>query len=118
MKAFKLFTLHASVAAVILSGSSCITAPVCLTPSTTHIQEKTALQKLGQTDGSSSAWSVLGLWMIGRPDIAGAIDEAVRKKDADALVGVRCYETYRWYLFFSTTTVRVEGEAVKFSLGK
>ncbi|MBN1533147.1 MAG: hypothetical protein JXA20_10830 [Spirochaetes bacterium] len=118
MKLFKSFAVGAAVTVVILSGSSCITSPVCLTSSTTHIQERTTLQSLGQTDGSSRAWSIMGLWMIGRPDIASAIDEAVRKKDADALVGVRCYETYRWYLFFSTTTVRVEGEAVKYSRSK
>ena len=115
---FKIFTVYLAVSAVILSGASCITAPVCLTSSTTPIQEKAVMQNLGKTEGTSSTWSVLGLWMIGRPDIGAAIDEAVQKKDGDALINVRCYETFRWYLLFSTTTVRVEGEAVKFQQKK
>ena len=90
------------IAALALSVSaiSCITAPVCVTASTTPVYGKMNVEKLGKTEGSSSAWSILGLWMMGRPDIGKAIDEAVRAKNASALIDVRCYETWRWFLLF------------------
>ncbi len=101
-----------------VASFSCITAPVCITASTTPIYGKMNVEKLGKTSGSSRAWSILGLWMIGRPDIGKAIDEALRAKNATALTDVRCYETWKWFLFFSTTTVYVEGEAVRVSEGR
>ena len=102
------------LAVVISLGSfSCSTAPVCVTSSSAPIYGKMAAQNLGKTEGSSSTWSFLGLWMVGRPDIGAALDEAVRRKGGDALVNVRCYETWRWFVLFSTTTVYVEGEAVR-----
>lgn len=97
---------------------SCITSPVCVTASTTPVYGKMNVEKLGKTSGSSRTWSILGLWMVGRPDIGMAIDEALRAKNATALTDVRCYETWCWFLIFSTTTVYVEGEAVRISEGR
>ncbi len=55
----------------------------------------------GKPTVPAATWSFLGLWMIGRPDIGEAIDEALRKRQGTALVNVRCYETYRWFVLFS-----------------
>ncbi len=109
----KKFCICVAVLLVCAMATSCITAPVCVTASTTPVYGKMQVEKLGKTSGSSSAWSILGLWMIGRPDIGMAIDEAMRAKNATALTDVRCYETWRWFILFSTTTVYVEGEAVR-----
>jgi hypothetical protein len=95
---------------LLLAATRCITTPICVTSSTVPIPYKTTVQRLGKAQGSNTAWSVLGLWMVGRPDLEAAIDEAVRSRGGDALVNVKCYE--RWGFLF--TTVQVEGEAVKF----
>ena len=69
---------------------------------------------MGKVEGESNwAFSVFGLWMIGRPDIQTAIDKALAKKNADALINIKCYETYKYFLFGSITTVTVEGDAIK-----
>ena len=82
MKTTLRMSLLLLAAAVVLGGISCSTAPVCVTSSSTPIYGKMAAQNLGRTEGSSSAWSFLGLWMVGRPDMGAALDEALRQKAA------------------------------------
>ena len=98
---------------VFLFVSACITTPVSLTSSNTPLEGKRVVQNQGKVYGSDTAWSFLGLWMIGRPDIEEALQEALRVKGGDALTDVRCYETYRWFLIFSTTTVGVGRPALR-----
>lgn len=98
--------------AALLTG--CSTSPVCVTSSVTPMYGKTVSENLGKIEGSDTAYSFLGLFMFGRPDLDLAIKEAVEQKKADTLINVRCYETSRYFLLFGTTTVTVEGEAVKF----
>ena len=92
---------------------SCSTTPVCIAPSTTHIPRGATIENLGHVTGSSSTWSLFGLWMWGRPDLSEAIDLARESKNGDAIINVTCYETEKYYLFMSITTVWVEGYAVK-----
>lgn len=94
--------------------ASCITAPVCITSSTTPIINKTITENLGRVSGQHRTWALLGAWMFKRPDMDVAIQNALSEKGGDALINVRCYQTVNWYLFFSITTVTVEGDAVKF----
>ena len=70
-------------------------------------------ENLGKTDGKDSAYSILGLYMIGRPDLDLALKRAMEKKSGDTLINVSCYETYSWFILFSRTTVLIEGDAVK-----
>lgn len=100
-------------AALILNG--CVTSPVCVTSSLTPLQGKTVTENLGPCTGSDTAWSILGIYMIGRPDINLAILEALDSKKGDTMINVRCYETYGYFVLFGTTTVTVEGDAVKFA---
>lgn len=95
--------------------SACSTTPVCVTSSLTPLQGKTVAENLGACKGSDTAWSILGIYMIGRPDINFAIKEALDSKKGDTMINVRCYETYGYFLFFSRSTVTVEGDAIKFS---
>ena len=46
-------------------------------------------------------------------DIRNAIENALKKKKADALINVRWYEKKYHFILFSHSTVLVEGEAVK-----
>jgi len=105
-------------ALLLAAGLSCVTTEVARQASTIPIAPSMEVRDLGPTRGSSTAWSFLGLWMWGRPETGAAMDEAVREKGGDALVDVRCYQTWRWFVLFTTTTVYVEGKAVKLSEGR
>jgi len=102
--------------AAVLVLSACSTSPICVTSSVTPMQGKVIRENLGKTRGSDTAVSILGLYMIGRPDLDLAIKDALALKGGDTLINVSCYETFGWFLLFSTTTVNVEGEAVKFTV--
>ena len=106
--------IYTALLAAVIFFNACSTAPICVTPSVTPMQGKFTAENLGKTEGSDTAVSVLGLFMIGRPDLDLAIKNAIMKKGGDTLINVSCYETWGYFLFVSTTTVTVEGEAVKF----
>jgi hypothetical protein len=98
---------------------SCITTtPVCLTSSNTPLHNKKIAENLGKVEGTSDLFSngslILGLWMIGKPDIQQAIDKALAKKDGHALINVKCYQNFYWFLLWGFSTVTVEGEVVRF----
>jgi hypothetical protein len=100
---------------MVLLLSACITTPVSVTSSTTPVHDKKVAVNYGPVQGSHRAWSVFGLWMIGRPDIDKAIQNAIQQKGGDALINVTCYEKTAWFFFVSMHTVVVEGEAVSFN---
>ncbi len=106
----KIIILAAIIAVVF---SSCSTTPVCVTSSLSPLSGKVITENLGKCQGSDTAWSFLGLFMIGRPDIDMAIKDALSQKGGDTLINVRCYEVYRYYFLFGLNTVVVEGEAVR-----
>ncbi len=110
----KKITFYAALAAVLFLNA-CSTSPICVTSSVTPLQGKIMAENLGKTDGEDTAYSILGLFMIGRPDLDLAIKNAVNKKSADTLINVNCYETWGWFLLFTSTTVKVEGDAIKFT---
>ena len=92
---------------------SCAT-PVCITSSNTPLNDKKITENLGKVEGeSNSCFAILGLWMLGKPDIQTAIDDALNKKKADALINIKCYETTYYFIVGSITKVIVEGEAIK-----
>ena len=103
-----------TIAAATLIFGSCSTSPISYTSSVTPMEGKRVVEYLGKTEGNDSAYSILGIYMIGRPDLDAALKSAIEKKGADTLLNVSCYETYSWFILFSKTTVSVEGEAVKF----
>ncbi len=102
------------LAVLTITITGCSTSPVCVTSSVTPVNGKTVAENLGKCSGSDTAYSFLGLFMFGRPDLDIAIKEALVEKKGDTLINVRCYETTRYFLLFGTNTVIVEGEAVKF----
>lgn len=102
---------------LIMQLSACITTPVTVTSSNTPVHDKKIISNQGPVRGSHSAWSVFSLWMVGRPDIDLAIQDALKKKGGDALINISCYEKTGWFFFVSKHTVVVEGEAVTFEKG-
>jgi hypothetical protein len=103
--------------AAVLLQNACITSPVALTSSTTPVHDKKIIMNYGPVQGSHRVWSVFGLWMVGRPDIDLAIQDALKQKGGDALINVSCYEKTAWFFFVSMHKVVVEGEAVSFDKG-
>lgn len=96
---------------------ACLTSPVTLTSSTTPVHDKKIIMNYGPVQGSHRVWSVFGLWMVGRPDIDKAIQDALKIKGGDALINVSCYQKTSWFFFVSMHKVVVEGEAVSFDKG-
>ncbi len=113
MKQKTFFIILAIATSLVITA--CSTSPVCVTSTLTPLQGKTVTENLGQCSGSDSAYSILGIYMIGRPDINIAIQKALDSKKGDTLINVRCYETYVYFLFASKTIVTVEGDAIKFA---
>lgn len=109
----KQIIISSAIITVILITVSCITTPVCVTSSITPLQGKIITENLGKTEGSHDAIAILGLFMVGKPELDLAIKQAVQAKGGDTLINVRCYETWSWFILFSSTTVTVQGEAVK-----
>lgn len=97
-----------------IMNNACITTPIGVTSSSTPVHDKKIVMNFGPVRGSDRVWSVFGLWMIGRPDIDRAIQDALKQKGGDALINVTCYEKTSWFFFVSSHTVMVEGEAVSF----
>jgi len=98
---------------IILASAGCTTSPVCITSSVTPMEGKVVEENLGRCHGSDTAYSFLGLFMFGKPDLDAAIKDALKEKKGDTLINVRCYETTGYFIIFSATTVTVEGEAVR-----
>lgn len=92
---------------------ACVT-PMGMTSSSTPLEGKKVASNLGKAEGRDSAWSVLGLWSIGRPDIDKAIEEAVKSKNGDAIINVRWYEKTYYFVFASYTELIVYGDVIKF----
>ncbi len=98
----------------IASFATCATTPVSITSSNTPLNGKRISENLGKVEGEGNlSVAIFGLWSIQRPDIQSAIDDALYKKKADALINIKCYESWQYYFFISFTRVIVEGEAVK-----
>ena len=75
----KYLLISAAVAGTLILQLSCITTPVTVTSSTTPMHDKKVSSNYGRVQGAHRAWSVFGLWMVGRPDIDIAIQEALKK---------------------------------------
>jgi hypothetical protein len=105
--------IAAIVSSAFIFTAACSTTPVCVTSSLTPLEGKKITENLGEFEGRDSAISVLSLFMIGRPDTQAAINEALNVSGGDTLVNVRCYLIRHCYVLFATTTVMVQGNAVK-----
>ena len=103
------------IALAALSG--CIT-PGGITASNVPIQEK-KYEVIGPSDGKSNySWALFGVWSFGKPDIAVAVQNAVNKKQGDAMINVQWYQQTYYFVFFSLHRVYVIGDVIKFTDGK
>ena len=105
----KQLTILISIALVAAFLSSCITTPVTVTSSTTLMQDKKITMNYGPVQGTNRTWSLFGLWMIGRPDIDKAIQDALKKKGGDALINRDMLRKDRLVLFLFLSLGRDRG---------
>jgi hypothetical protein len=110
----KKFAAFAAAAAAFILVN-CSTTPISMAPSNTPLSGVHVKENLGKTSGDDYAVSVLGLFMIGHPDIDIALKSALDAKKGDALINVRCYESNYYFVLIGVTKVRIEGEAVTFA---
>ena len=103
----------------LLSLVSCMTTTVSSLETFTPLEGKIITERLGETEGKDSVYSIFLLQnllfynMFGKMDMQKAIREAIDKKNADTLVDVHCYTKTYYFLFFSKTNFIVKGNAVK-----
>ncbi len=113
----KSFRATATLLLTILLLAGCIT-PMGMSPSNVPLHNKAITENLGKTEGSHTQWILFGLPIplhisLNKPDVDMAIAEALAAKKGDALINVRWYTKYYHFLLFSTSTLVIEGEAVK-----
>ena len=115
MKQNNLFKIILSMLIIaVLSSFSCITTPVGIAESNIPLNNK-PVSELGESKGNSSlTFSILGLWMIDKPDIKEAVTEAIDSKSGHAITNVRIYNNYIWFVLFGINYVTVEGDVIKF----
>jgi len=123
MRHYKISILFILAAALL---TACV-SPMGMTQSTTPLEGRT-YETLGKGSGSSSAFSVLGLWQVNRTDIDEAIREAIRqekkgalvkeaaqKKKGDALINVTWQERTFWFILIGWHRLEVKGEVIRFT---
>jgi hypothetical protein len=93
----------------------CATTPGGIAPSTTPLEGR-KYTVLGPTQGVDSRICLLGILPIsGRNSLKGAIEKAVRRKNADALIEVTADAYNQYWILFSKNATHVEGIAIRFT---
>jgi len=95
-------------------AAGCAHLPGGIAPSTTPIDGR-AYDVLGDVKGTDSRVLLLGILPISGPNtIQGAVNDAKRRMDADALIEVTAEAYSSWWIFWANTTTVVHGKAIKF----
>jgi hypothetical protein len=87
--------------------------PAGVAPSASPITN-TNYEVLGKSTGSASHIALLGFIPLGKADIEAAIQEAIKKKDGDALINVRYWQRSIWLCIATKITFEVEGDVIKY----
>ena len=102
------------VAAVLLAAAGCVHMPGGIAPSNIPLEGRKyrVIGDVTQTD--NSIW-ILGLFPVtGSNTTRGAIHDALREKNADALIGVTVESYNQYWILFSRHATMVHGQAIKF----
>jgi hypothetical protein len=105
MKRYALLILMAAL----IAGCTSVNRTVdCTVP----LDGRAVAENLGPVKGSDHTFMLLW-YMIGRPEPADAIAEALEKKGGDALLNARIRQVNYPFIAFTLVRVTAEGEAVK-----
>lgn len=105
-----------SLALLLLTG--CMTTPVSIAPSTTPITSNDLVTEIGPASGSSWGGFVFPFFLIGGGHmIQPALDRALKKTGADALVDVKVETHSYFFLLVTLHRTEVYGTAVKITKG-
>jgi len=104
--------LMATAFAAVLSG--CLHHPGGIAPSNVPINGRT-YQVLGEVTGTDSAIRVFGVIPVtGSNTVREALDDAMRKQDADALINITVESYQHFWILFIRHITSVHGTAIKF----
>ncbi|MBM4149123.1 MAG: hypothetical protein FJ224_08765 [Lentisphaerae bacterium] len=99
---------------VIGLAAGCAHFPGGVSDSTTPINGR-KYTRLGRVSSTDSLILLLGVLPIsGSNSTRQAIDDATRKRGADALIDVTVEAYWQWWILFTRLATRVEGEAIRF----
>jgi hypothetical protein len=100
---------------VLVAGATgCATAPGGIAPSNIPIEGR-KFRVLGDVRATDS-----NIWLFGVIPVSGAnnvrtaLDKAIRKKQADALINITVDAYDQWWILFTRRATSVHGQAIKF----
>ena len=97
-----------------LLAAGCVHAPGGIAASTVPVEGR-RYQVLGRTAGTDSYILLFGfLPIFGSNSTREAVEDALERKGADALIGVTVDTYTHYWILFSRSVISVEGTAIKF----
>jgi hypothetical protein len=95
--------------------SGCINSPGGIAPSNVPMDGRT-YSVLGETSATDSSIWILGFIPVtGSNKIRDALSDAMRKKDADAMINITVESYAQYWILFVRYVTRVDGTAVRFN---
>jgi hypothetical protein len=102
------------VALVALLASGCAAVlPAGLSMNESYLAHPDAYTVLGQVEGTSKVTGFLWFGLSGDAGLRAAMDDAIRKANADGLINVVADNTYSNMLFTRSIKTTVRGLAIK-----
>ena len=96
----------------LLTGCACI--PGGITSSTTPLHGR-SYNVVGPTAATDSRFALFGVIPISRSNnIQDAVDKAKQNVTADALIDVTVDSYTQWFILFTRTVTRVNGQGIRF----
>jgi hypothetical protein len=96
---------------LLLNINHCFTTSIGLTASSTNLDQKNIEKDLGYTEGSHSSWAFFSS-VDARASFDKAVETAVKRKNADALIKMSWEENSYKILIFTIKRITVRGNAV------
>lgn len=98
----------------LLTFTGCSTISGGVAPSSTPIEGR-KYSTLGMTASTDSRIAILGIIPISSSNSTrDALEAAIRKVHADALIDVTVETYFQWWILFTRTVTKVEGLGIKF----
>lgn len=110
------------LAAALLPLIGCATIPQGSAPSSSPLinqrGEDLKYEVIGTSSASSGSFSLFGFIPFGRADIDEAISDAIKSRGGDNIINLSYNVESVYYLFFGiTTSIKVEGDVIKYKSG-
>jgi len=99
--------------ALVLASSGCIHTPIAIAASTKPL-DPNGYDIIGKVQETDCLWALLGILPVSTGNhLHGALEDAMRKARADALIQVSVETFYQHWIIISRHCVQVNGIAVR-----